>query len=107
MHREKGGRVRGPFTESFDELSQGADECRRNSADDAVQHPGATEVEPVEVRELPIGAVGALDRREPARKGRSLGIGKQCRESVRERLAWQYAPQEIRLAQQRREEIVP
>ncbi len=75
-------------------------------ADDPLEHPGAAQVEPVQVRELPVGAVTRRHRRQPAHRGRGLEIGQEAREPAREVGGGDDAAHEVGLPQHRGQEVL-
>ena len=74
--------------------------------DDALEHPGATQVQAVEVRELAIRRVGTRHRREPARGLLPRRLGQETLEPRGELRRREHAAHKVRLAERRREEIV-
>ena len=83
---------------------------RRQAVGDALKHPGAAQVESIEMRELRIGAIGDHGRRQPRRPAGRCGAGRQARKKSRqpvgERARSERATHEVRLRQARREEIL-
>ena len=77
----------------------------RQAGDNPLQHPGAAQVQAVEVRELRIARIGRDGDREPVRLRRRWQLRQEFFQPLRELRRREDAPHHVRFAERRRDEI--